>query len=98
MGWKDLPKPKPPAEGVWHEALIGGGVRDWSMACGAFRAEIRRVGEGDYYLSINRRPISHGPALADMMRLAEETILRRVEAVLPAYEVIRARLACRPPG
>lgn len=92
MGWNDIQKPRPPVEGVWHEHIIGCGITDWLLTCGSFRADIRRVGDGAYYLCINRHPILNTPKLEIAKRDAETRLVERIEAVLPAYEVIKARL------
>lgn len=97
MGCSDVKAVPPPAEGVWHKHDIGCGIVDWDLRCGAFHAYIRLCGNGPYFLTINQHPYPKIPDLVTAMRLAEEALVRRVEAVLPAYELIKARLACRPP-
>jgi hypothetical protein len=95
MGWSDVKAIPPPAEGVWHKHDIGCRIIDWHLRCGAFNASIRLTGDGPYFLTINLHPYPKSPDLTSAMRLAEETLVRRVEAVLPAYLVIKARLDAR---
>jgi hypothetical protein len=70
-------------------------MRGWTMRCGPFEADIRRQGSGPYHLTINKHPILHGSDLTGLMRRAEEELVRRIEAVLPAFEIVKARLASR---
>lgn len=50
-------------------------------------------GTGNWYLTINNHPIQNTLDLAKAKRDAETRLVERIEAVLPAYEVIKARLA-----
>jgi hypothetical protein len=46
----------------------------------------------NWYLTINNHPIMNTPVLEQAMRDAETRLVRRIEAVLPAYEIIKARI------
>jgi hypothetical protein len=94
MGWLQQAPPKPPKQGVWERWSYGGDIEGWTLLCGAFDADVRRMrGAGNRYLTINNHPIQNTSDLAVAKREAETRLVERIEAVLPAYEVIKARLA-----
>jgi hypothetical protein len=89
-----MPKPKPPKQGVWERWSYGNDIEGWTLRCGAFDADVRRMrGTDNWYLTINNHPIQNTPDLAVAKREAETRLVERIEAVLPAYEIIKARLA-----
>lgn len=98
MGWLNDKPPKPPTQGVW-EAWTYGDTHGWTMRCGAFEADIRQHSRtSPFYLTINNHPYMNHASLNAVMCYAEQTIVQRIDAVLPSYELIKARLASRPPA
>jgi hypothetical protein len=96
MTWKDMPKPIPPKQGVWERWNYGSELEGYTLRCGAFEADVRRMGKAsNWYLTINNHPIVNTSDLETAKLEAETRIIQRIEAVLPAYEVIKARLAQR---
>jgi hypothetical protein len=90
---KGMPDPKPSKQGIWERWSYGSELEGWTLRCGAFEADVRRLGTANnWYLTINNHPITNTPVLEQAMRDAETRLVRRIEAVLPAYEVIKARI------
>jgi hypothetical protein len=99
MKWLKQVPPKPPKQGVWERWSYGTDIEGWTLRCGAFDADVRRTGgTGNWYLTINNHPFLNTPDLNAAKQDAERRLVQRIEAVLPAYEVIKARLAQKPPS
>lgn len=93
MTRRDIPEPRPSKQGVWERWSYGSELEGWTLRCGAFEADVRRMGTANnWYLTINNHPIMNTPVLEQAMRDAETRLVRRIEAVLPAYEIIKARI------
>src|SRR5579864_348237 len=86
----DYPEPEP---GQWVRYDYGMSSRGWHLDCGPmFHADIGQGREG-YLLTLNLHPISQGGDVEELKRIAERHIVARVRKMLPAYKVIRGRVA-----
>lgn len=80
------------APGQWKAWTYGNSINGWTLECGAiFAADVRQVGGGRFYASINRQPLTNTETVEEAQRIAEQEIVTRVRAMLPAYREIYAR-------
>jgi len=81
-------------DGEWQKWTYGTDIRGWTLECGRFTADVRQVGGGAYFLTLNRHPMMNTPVLEEALDYAEREIVARVERVLPAYRIIGADNEC----
>lgn len=82
--------------GEWLEWSSGKDYKGWTLECGKLVADIRQQGDGSkYYLTLNRHPWPPHEKLETQQHVAEAHIVALISPVLPAYQLIEARVRAR---